>query len=135
MTVTITQNLTDIAGVDDNSPVWFSQALYPRVAEDGSTMITTRRVSVTPVSGVLTVELEPGPARVQIGQRHYDITVPDIDATLWPLIETGLPAPESQVGAVVRNGGGIARLQKITESAYAALVTPDPETEYSVVPD
>lgn len=135
MTVTITQNLTDIAGVDDNSPVWFSQYLDPRVGEDGSTMITTRRVSVTPVSGVLTVELEPGPARVQIGQRHYDITVPDIDATLWPLIETGLPAPSSLVGQVVRNGGGIARLQKITESAYAALVTPDPETEYSVVPD
>lgn len=135
MTVTITQNMKDIAGVPDSGIVWFSQAGDPRSAEDASVMITTRRVSFTPVEGVLTATLEPGPAMVEIGARRYAIVVPDIDGMLWPLIEAGLPIPQEQLPTAVINGGGIARAQKITESAFAALPYPDPETEYSVVAD
>jgi hypothetical protein len=67
----------------------------------------------------------------------YPITIPDsaTPVRLWPLIEAGLPIPPAQQASAVINGGGIARVQKITESAYAALITPDPETEYSVIPD
>jgi hypothetical protein len=133
--VTITQDIRDIAGVPDNATVWFWQNDEPRFAADGVTMISTRRVSVKPVAGHITVELEPGPAAVQLGIRTYEFVVPDIDATLMPLIQAGLSQPRGLVGNYVVNGGGIARTQKITESEYAALTFPDPETEYSVIPD
>jgi len=135
VTVTITQDFRDIAGVDDNSVVWFSQPLYPRAADNGSTIITTRRVSATPVSGVLAVELEPGSARVQFDGCIYDITVPDTDATLWPLIEAGLPIPPAQEASAVRNAGGVALIRVLTEAEYAALSSVDPETLYVVVPN
>ncbi|MBF6515505.1 hypothetical protein IU421_14625 [Nocardia cyriacigeorgica] len=132
MTVTITQDITDIAGIDDNSVLWFYQQDHPRVADDGMTMISTRRVSATPVDGTLTIELEPGPAVVQIGLRTYEIQVPDLDGTLWPLIEAGLPVPPAEEATAVRNGGGIARMQRITQAAFDALPAPDPETLYVI---
>jgi hypothetical protein len=133
--VTITQDIRDIAGVPDNATVWFWQNSEPRAAEDGATMISTRRVSVKPVAGHITVELEPGPAAVQLGIRTYEFVVPDVDAVLLPLIQTGLPGPTSLVGNYVVNGGGAARFQKVTASEFAAITTPDPETVYFVVAD
>ncbi|WP_280336596.1 hypothetical protein [Nocardia wallacei] len=135
MTVTITQDITDIAGVDDNSVIWFSQTEDVRAAADGVTMISTRRISARPVSGTLTVQLEPGPCRVEIGAAHYDIEVPDINGTLLPLIEASFGAAAATEPRAVINAGGIARVKKVTESEYAALLNPDSETEYSVVPD
>jgi hypothetical protein len=134
VTVTITQNMTDIAGIADNTVVWFSQVGDPRQGEDDSIMITTRRVGFTPVNGVLTATAEPGPALVEIGARRYPIVVPDADAMLWPLIEVGLAAEPPQAWSVV-NAGGIARMKAVTQSEFSALATPDPETVYFVVPD
>lgn len=134
MTVTITQNITDIAGIDDNSVIWFYQQDHPRVADDGMTMISTRRVSATPVDGTLTVELEPGPAAVQIGLRTYEIQIPDQDATLWPLLDAGLPPSPSPGSEFVRNFGGVAGARRVTQSWYAAHPH-DPDTLYLVIAD
>ncbi|WP_280451531.1 hypothetical protein [Nocardia cyriacigeorgica] len=133
MTVTITQDITDIAGVDDNTVIWFSQHGNPRVAMNGVTMVTTRRVSATPVSGTLTVQLEPGPCRVEITGRAYDIVVPDVNATLWPLLSAGLPDPPPPGSAFVRNFGGVAGIQRVTQAWYAANPH-DPDTLYVVMP-
>ncbi|WP_280265328.1 hypothetical protein [Nocardia wallacei] len=133
MTVTITQDITDIAGVDDNSVIWFSQPEDPRVADDDVTMISTRRVSAKPVSGLLTVQLEPGPCRVEFGGRFYDIEVPDVAATLWPLINAGLPPPPPPGSAFVRNFGGVTGAQVVTAAWFAANPH-DPTTLYIVLP-
>ncbi|WP_028477909.1 hypothetical protein [Nocardia sp. CNY236] len=134
MTVTITQDIADIAGLADNTPVWFWQDEHPRAAANGVTMVSTRRISATPVAGMLTVQLEPGPCSAQFGVRRYDFIVPDIDATLWPLISAGLPAPPPPGSAHVRNFGGVTGVQRVTQSWYAAEPH-DPTTLYIVVPD
>lgn len=136
MTV-ITELLVDVAGTPHTDEVFFSSYIL-RENDDGNALVTTSVRSYTPVNGVITTEdLDPGPARVRIGVNTYDIEIPEsaTPVRLWPLIETGLPAPPSLVGNYVINGGGIARVQKLTQSEYAALTLPDPETEYSVVPD
>ncbi|WP_280361267.1 hypothetical protein [Nocardia wallacei] len=133
MTVTITQDITDITGVDDNSVIWFSQAEDIRAADNGVTMVTTRRVSARPVSGMLTVQLEPGPCRVEIAGRHYDIEVPDIAATLLPLILAGLPDPPPPGAAFVRNFGGVTGAQAVTAAWFAANPH-DPTTLYVLLP-
>ena len=85
MTVTtITETLYDVSGNPDNTPVYFTSAL--RDSSDDSSVITTHTVSVTPVSGVLTVALEPGPASVTIHGMVYAFTVPTTASRLWPLI-------------------------------------------------
>ncbi|WP_280393256.1 hypothetical protein [Nocardia wallacei] len=132
MSVTITQDITDIAGVDDNSVIWFSQVGDPRAAADGVTMISVRRVSAKPVSGTLTVHLEPGPCRVEMGSRHYDIQVPDIDATLLPLILAGLPEPPPG-SSFIRNFGGVTGAQVVTAAWFAANPH-DPSTVYILMP-
>ena len=134
MPVTITQTIRDIAGISDNAPVFFYQHEHPRAAEDGVTMVSTRRTSAKPVAGVLTVQLEPGPARVELGGRTYSILVPDIDATLLPLILQGLPAPPPPGSDFVRNLGGIWAVQDVTLSWWNANPH-DPNTMYVVFPD
>ncbi|MFC9769112.1 hypothetical protein [Rhodococcus jostii] len=130
MTV-ISEPITTLAGVSDRTLVTFYvQALRPTFAGVG--IITPTRVQVLPVGGVLTTpDLDPGPARVCWGTTTYRIVIPDsgTPVALWPLIDAGLPVPSNEPG-FVRNAGGIARIQRITESAYAALTTPDPETLY-----
>jgi len=134
--VTITQDIRDIAGVDDDSVIWFSQHEHPRAAEDGVTMISTRRVSAKPVSGVLTVQLEPGPARVQLGPRSYDIEVPDVDGPLLPLLLNGLPPPPPGGTAWVRNRGRVYAVEDVTLSWHNAHIDElDPSTLYIVFPD
>ncbi|MGW3545909.1 hypothetical protein ACWDNI_35955 [Nocardia niigatensis] len=136
MTV-ISEPIKNIAGADNQTTFEFA-SLVLRASADGSGTITTAPMFVQAVSGVLTTpSLDPGPALVRIGPRAYQITVP-ASATpvrLWPLIEAGLPIPVAEEATAVRNGGGIARVQVVTVSQYAALTTPDPETEYSVIPD
>ncbi|MFD7045373.1 hypothetical protein [Rhodococcus jostii] len=130
MTV-ISEPITTLAGVGDRTPVTFYvQALRPTFAGVG--IITPTRVQVLPEGGVLTTpDLDPGPATVSWGTSTYRITIPDEPdpVALWPLIDAGMPVPSNEPG-FVRNAGGIARIARITESAYAALTTPDPETLY-----
>jgi hypothetical protein len=87
---TLTQNVRDISGVPDND-VWifFSEAIRESIL--GPRLVTTRQVRVTPVGGVVSVDLEPGPALVSFAGRVYGFTVPEIDSEVWPLI-SGEPA-------------------------------------------
>lgn len=132
MTV-ISEAVVDIAGLADDGEVVFYTDLRQR---SGGGLVTSQRVHVRPIDGVLTTpDMVPGPARVRIGTTEYDITIPDSATAvlLWPLIDAGMPAPVGQPG-FVRNAGGISRVERITESAYAQLDTPDPETLYITFP-
>lgn len=133
----ISEPIAHIGGADDRTGFEFSSPIV-RASDDGASTITRAPVHLVAVEGVLTTpDLDPGPCTVRIGQTAYQIEIPDSPTSvrLWPLIEAGLPVPAEEEAAAVRNGGGIARAQRITESAYAALVTPDPETLYLVVED
>ncbi|MGW4090024.1 phage upper tail fiber protein [Nocardia sp. NPDC004750] len=136
MTV-ISEDVADIAGADDTTQFEFSSP-FVRESGAGGGLITTRARFFTAVNGVLTTpSLDPGPTIVRIGQATYHIEVPD-SATpilLTPLLEAATPVPPADEAAAVRNGGGVARIQRITESAYLALTTPDPETLYVVLED
>lgn len=136
MTVII-ESVENIAGADDSTQFEFASAVVRENAA-GTGLITRAPLFLVAEDGVLTTpNLDPGATTVRIGQRSFNITIPDSNTPvrLMPLIEDELPTAPPQLGTAVVNGGGIARVQKITESAYAALITPDPETEYSVIPD
>ncbi|WP_227979999.1 hypothetical protein [Nocardia spumae] len=134
MTV-IQETVETIGGADNDTMFTFASQL--RDSSDGTALITTLGVRVTPQAGVLTTpDLDPGLATVSVGVKSYTIDIPDSDTPvrLWPLIEAGLPVPATQEASAVRNGGGIARAQAMTETAYAAI-TPDPETAYYLYED
>lgn len=136
MTV-IAEPIENIAGADNTTAFVFTSYVV-RESDDGTKLITARPQRYTATAGVLiTDELDAGPATVTIDGRVYWIEIPVSASTvrLWPLIEAGLPVPPAQEATAVRNGGGVARIQRIAAAAYAALVTPDPETLYIVVPD
>ncbi|WP_328439084.1 phage upper tail fiber protein [Nocardia puris] len=133
MTV-ISSPVSSIAGADD-STVFAFRSILDRESDDGTGLITAAQKTFQAVGGVLTTtELDPGPAYVWVGPTRYRIEVPDSDTPilLWPLIQAGLPVPPAQEASAVRNGGGIARAQRISQTAYDALETPDPETLYVV---
>lgn len=137
MTVIKEEDVRDIGGTDDSTQFEFIANRLPGSETDES-FVTRRPVFLTAVDGLLeTPDLAPGAALVRFGIRTYAIIIPDspTPVRLAPLIEAGLPIATEDVARAVVNGGGIARLKKVTVSEYAALVTPDPETEYSVVPD
>lgn len=92
---TITQDVNDIAGVDDNTSwTFYTQAI--RESDAGDAIISAKKVRKYPVAGVLTVELDPGPAVVLAADgKHYPFTVPDTDSQLWPLIQAAVTIPPS----------------------------------------
>ena len=129
MTV-ISDVVENVAGTPDERVIVFS---IKRVRQnvDGNAIVTSERAQFVPVDGVFTTtDLDPGPADVKIHSQTYPIVIPDSDTPvrLWPLIDAGLPAPAPSAG-FVRNGGGVARIEWVTEAQYAALVK-DPETTY-----
>lgn len=92
MTVFV-EPLGDIAGLADGREVVFEIGVV-RENHAGSGMVTPRRVSVSPVNGVLTTpSLDPGPARVCIAFEWFDITIPDASGSqrLWPVIKDSVP--------------------------------------------
>lgn len=135
MTV-ISDSVENIAGAAHNKPiVFFVDRLRDNAASSG--MVLPTRHSVMPVGGVFTTpDLDPGPAKVQVEGKTYPIVIPDSNTPvrLGPLIDASVPPPPV-TNEFVKNGGGIARAQRITQSDYAALTTPDPETLWFVVPD
>lgn len=135
MTV-ISEPIESIAGADNQTVFGFASLV--RESFDGTGLVTAALVTMQAADGVLTTpDLDPGPAVVNVGQRHYEIEIPDsaTPVRLWPLIHAGLPIPAAEEASAVRNGGGVARIQRITESAYLELLTPDPETLYVVIED
>ncbi|WP_280371195.1 hypothetical protein [Nocardia wallacei] len=139
MTV-ITARITDIAGAADARKVVF-YTIVPRENSDGTAIVGTKRHEYIPddTGSITTGELDPGPAKVQIGvgTAGYAIEIPDsgTPVPLWPLIQAGLPIPPIEEATAVRNGGGVRRIQRITEAAYLELPIKDPETLYVVVED
>lgn len=136
MTV-ISEPIAHIGGADDRTAFEFSSPIL-RENDAGTGTITRAPVHLVAIEGVLTTPgLDPGPCTVRIGQTAYQIEIPDspTPVRLWPLIEAGLPVPAEEEAAAVRNGGGVARIQRLTQTEYAAIVTPDPETLYVVIED
>lgn len=134
----ISEPVGNIAGLENGMTVTF-YVNTPRVKASGYGIVTTVRQKVDVANGVLTTpNLDPGPAKVRFGTGgpEFDIIIPNSATTvaLWPLIDAGLTAATNIPGSV-RNAGGISRIERITESAYEALPTPDPETFYVVFPD
>lgn len=135
MTV-ISEPVENIAGADNGTEFVFASILL-RESDDGTSLITTTPTRVKPVGGVLiTPDLDPGAAKVSIGlSRAYQIDIPDSPTPirLWPLIEAGLPVPPVEEATAVRNGGGVARIQRIALADYEAIPTPDPDTLFVVI--
>ncbi|MFJ1454707.1 hypothetical protein [Nocardia sp. N2S4-5] len=139
MTV-LTGRITDLAGVGESDTVIFRAARL-RVLPGLGDIISDRRHAYAPdETGVITTDdFEPGLAIVRIGSDEITIDIPDSTAPvqLGPLIDAGLPIPpQEEPRAVI--GIGIRRLERITESDFAALLaagTADPDTEYSLVAD
>lgn len=95
----VTQSVRDVTGIADATPWYFSSTVL-READDDS-VVTTREIRATPVDGVLTVELEPGPAVVKFNDAVYAVTVPDTDCDLWSLIGTAVIVPPATPAELV----------------------------------
>jgi hypothetical protein len=83
VTVNITATVTDVSGVPDNEPWRFTTVIR---SGTNNTILTPKIITVTPVAGVLSVALEPGPAIVEAGERRFNIIVPEVSSDLWPLL-------------------------------------------------
>lgn len=132
MTV-ISEPIKNIAGLGERQKVRFTSPVI-RESADGTSTVTTRTHEVAPVNGVLTVSLDPGPAKVFIGHDEYDILVPDSASPirLWPLIDAVLDPPPSNATGFVKDGGNVGRIQALTQAQYNAMTTPDPGTLYII---
>lgn len=75
-----TLDTRDLLGRPD-STAWVFSAPETRSAPDGS-IVTSRPRTVQPLDGVLTVELLPGPVRVQYGDETFDIDVPESETSI-----------------------------------------------------
>jgi hypothetical protein len=131
---TITQNIANIAGADDNTPwVFYSKEIRESFAGG---VVSTKQARKYPVDGVLTVELDPGPAVViAVDGKHYPFIVPEEDTELWPLIQAAVAIPptttQEKLDAAVEKwlsgpAGGIP-VSGITDmaSGRAAVLTGD----------
>lgn len=133
MTV-ISEPIQNIAGLGERQKVRFTSPVI-RESADGTSTVTTRTHEVAPANGVLTVSLDPGPAKVFIGHDEYDILVPESASPirLWPLIDAAMPTPPEASPGWVRNGGGIDRFEAKTVAEFAALSSTDPGTFYIII--
>lgn len=98
MTVTITQDVRNVAGVASTASWAFTS---PTIRNVAGKLITQERVPVKPVNGILTVELEPGIATVEYNDTVYIVTVPDADADLFSLLASAIASPPSATGAAL----------------------------------
>lgn len=141
MTV-LTANIRDIAGADDRT-IFSFETPSVRASVSGG-VVTARQSRYLAAGGVLTTDdLEPGPAILRMSSgppTDYRITIPNsaTPVQLWPLIDAATPpdSPEWATG-FVRNAGGVARVQAMTESEYTALQSAgldDPDTVYFTIP-
>ncbi|MGB3706749.1 hypothetical protein [Gordonia sp. (in: high G+C Gram-positive bacteria)] len=132
----IHDRLEDVAGEGFDQSVTFT---IPRIREaaDGSAIVTEERHRFNVTDGeLITTDLDPGPATVRITGHSvpYKIVIPPSGSSvrLWPLIDAGMPAPQTGTPGFVRNGGGVSRTQAVTSTEYAAMVL-DPATLYVIV--
>ncbi|MEA1796976.1 hypothetical protein [Rhodococcus qingshengii] len=131
MTV-LTGQIRDVAEFDDQSVFAFR---IPEIRGDGNEVVTTRTYFVQAVNGVLTTpDLSPGPATLTVRAKEYQILIPESGSPLpiWPLIDAGMPPPEPGALGFVRDGGGVTRIQALTQNEYAVLDNPDPATLFII---
>lgn len=94
----ITANIHDITNRPDDSSWAFTTVLREGAVTDS--IVTAKTATVTPVGGVLTVNLEPGYAQATYAGVTYSFTVPNVNADLWPLIMAGVAfPPDTQTAA------------------------------------
>lgn len=132
MTV-IQEPIEDIAGASYDSAIRFRVPVL-RESSDGTSTVVTERHWFMPVDGVLTTDdLDPGPAKVQIGSMTYDIIIPvsSTPVRLWPLIDAGMPQPAPSTPGFVKDGGGVTRVQAVNQATYESMVH-DPATLYII---
>ena len=98
MTVTLTAVVVDISGNPEGLRPWTFST--PTRGNSGD-IVAGSSVSVRPVDGVLTVKLLPGPATVEFEGKSFDITVPDTDSDLWPLISAAVGMPPETPAQVI----------------------------------
>lgn len=125
-------NITDIAGANEHSPITF---WVPQLRENdsGDGMITTPGVPVYAQDGAFTTpDLDVGPAIVQIGLVQYPITIPasPTPIRLWPLIDAGMPAPPAESPGFIRSDD-TGRLLVMPTPDFNNLTTLDPMTMYA----
>ncbi|MFG1794118.1 hypothetical protein [Nocardia sp. NPDC049149] len=131
MTV-ISEPIENIAGADDTTAFLFGTRL--RESADGTGFITDRWQRYTAVNGVLTTgNLDPGLALVRIGAEMRTVEIPNSGTAvrLWPIWDAG-GVPTGDTTSFVVNGGGIRRIEALTQSEYTALSAPDPATFYVI---
>ncbi|KDQ02279.1 hypothetical protein EN35_14490 [Rhodococcus qingshengii] len=130
----ISEPLQDPAGRPETEPlVFYIETVRQNVSGTGT--VSVKRVDVTPVGGVLTTpNLDPGPAQVQWRGQRYPIVIPHSVSSvrLWPLLDAGMPHPPSTAAGFVRNGGGVTRIQALTQIEYENLDSPDPATLFII---
>ncbi|WP_282775900.1 hypothetical protein [Nocardia sp. CC201C] len=136
MTV-ISDTCEDLGGHADIGAIQFRAPLL-RDAAAGDRIITSQWVSV-PIAAdgsFTSPDFEPGPARVRIEGRAYDIEIPDwaTPVRLGPLLAAALPVPPSEEASAVRNLGGISGARTMTLDAFQALPSPNAHTLY-VIPE
>lgn len=128
MTVTITGNITDVTGRQDNAAWCFSSVLR---GTDGH-IITTRPQKVLPVSGEISVDLEPGPAIITYGDHRWDVTIPDTSTDLWDVIEAGVAFPPDTAQALL--DAAVGQYVEANREQFRTRAVPvdpeDPDTLY-----
>lgn len=133
----INDRIEDVGGSGfDRRVTFFIEHI--RESSDGDAIVTTVPHHFELDEGELTTtDLDPGPAKVQIGAGSYNITIPESGSPirLWPLIDAALPTPAVDISGFVHNGGGVARIQALTAAEYSALEAPDPATFFVVIED
>ena len=94
-----------------------------REGSDGS-VITTRDQTVSPVGGVLAVQLDPGFAYVEFGEFRWGVQVPDHPGQLWDLIEAAVALPPdtsaAQIAAAVASY--LAANPPVASAAWADII-------------
>lgn len=139
----LSDKLTDGAKLGVGAEIVFTvRDIRDSVAHDAILGPARTTVPVNAATGLFTSPvLDPGPYWVGIrwsrsNPTHelYPIEVPAESGTfrLWPLIDAGAPPPEPGVLGFVRDGGGVTRIQALTQSEYDDLDNPDPATLFII---
>ncbi len=104
----VTGTVEDVAGVPDRTP-WYFASLALREGPFGDEITTTKSVRAVPGDGgVLSVDLETGPAVVTYKGNAYQVEIPGSGPVdIWDLIEAAVEAdslPEIPIGSAALRG-------------------------------
>lgn len=128
-------NITNLARLSPGESLGFrTRSIRENDSGDGITATAGYTLWPDADSGDFTTpDLDAGPAVVVMGGESFDIVIPDspTPVRLWPLIDAGMPTPPAGAPGFVRDGGGVARVQALTQAEYDTA-THDPATLYVI---